>query len=105
LPSHEQRRHSLLDLFAIPILDERVPLALICSWTHPQQQAAALQLDGWCRVDFGHSKQVPPAPEVMTFPVEILAGRLTFLYLELRLLLFDPAQLGNCEVLVLVECH
>ena len=50
-----------------------------------------------CPVALHHLEQVALAPDVVALAVQVLARRLALLLPELRLLLLDPAQLGDRE--------
>ena len=60
--------------------------------------------DGGC-VALDDLEQVALAPDVVAFPVQVLARRLAFLLPQLRLLLLDPAELRDGEDADGVEAH
>src|SRR5947199_7748689 len=70
-----------------------------------KKQLAVLQLHFWRGALLDHLEQIALAPDIMAFSVQILAGRLAFLFLKLSLLLLDPTQLRDCEDTDGVEAH
>jgi hypothetical protein len=70
---------------------------MVPTGTGPEDHLAMTELKcGW-HVTFHHLEQVAIPPDIVAFPIEILAGRFALLFKELFLLLANPGELGDCE--------